>query len=283
MKRNYKTWLEEIKDKRSSSTYKTYCSRITKLLACKSWNWNDISSSNIQRVFDELIEKYNSNTVHNIYDTANSLFKWCLKNKYITYNPLLDVELPLKQKHKPVIIDSQQMKKLLRTTKQEDLYIPILIALKTGMRRSEILGLKWSDINFDEGVIYVYRSVINTKRRKYTLGKSLNREIAPLDGLIDILESKYENLLMKYSKEELMDMYVCSLDKNQGIEPTWFDKKWKMLINKIADDIGISKDLRFHDLRHSFITQQASCMDLKQLSKLVGHSSVLYTVDYYVA
>lgn len=179
----------------------------------------------------------------------------------------------------------EESKAILAATKTEPINIRLLIelALFTGMRRSEIVGLKWSDINFDKQSLSVRRSIYNPKGEKSIekepKSHSSFRTIAIPNCLCETLE--------EYKKSQ--EQYSLSLSTWQNLEYVFTAKNGNVMnpqtptkqFSKFLDRHNI-RHLKFHCLRHTSATiLLANGCDIKTISARLGHSSI-ETTNIYV-
>lgn len=206
-------------------------------------------------------------TIKTIYKTFHTIMQWAYTNDLITSNPCDKVKLNLKREveTKKHYYNVEEYHRLLELLEDEpiDKQVAIQLALKTGMRRSELFGLKWEDINLDDKVI-----ACNKTRQKIgniyailpTKTISSKRTISIPDSLVELLK-KYKN-----DSEFVLNMdYDCLT--------AWF-RKW--LKRKGLPHIT------FHDLRHTHATLLlAEGIDVKTIQKRLGHSDIHTTLQIY--
>ncbi len=186
----------------------------------------------------------------------------CLKrifNKAIEWgkareNPISRIEMFKIEDRKPRFLSEEEFNKLMEYA-PEPLKPIILVAVFTGMRRGEILNLKWENIKFDLGLIYA----VHTKGNK-------SREI-PMAKVI-------KDLLWRLKKKSKSEYVFADKDGKPYKEAVrfWFDKAVR--------DSGI-KNCSFHVLRHTFASNLVKCnVNLKVVQELLGHSNLNVTMKY---
>ena len=148
----------------------------------------------------------------------------------------------------------------------------IVIMLQTGIRRSELLGLKWSDIDFSQKTIHIQRSVVQTKG-EIVIGdpktKTSNRYIPFSDDLLDTL----------FRMNRCGD-YVVGTNKPQS--PSTFAKHFSKAMHEISQATG-APILTPHELRHTYGTLlRDSGADIYTIQKVMGHSDISVTAGIYV-
>ena len=198
------------------------------------------------------------------------------------------------QKEEIEIYSKDEQIKLINSAKEDKIYGTVVIfALYTGMRKGEILGLQWSDVDFENKTININKQLNrlknyeNYEEKRTTLGLQYNtktdnstRKIPMSDSLINILKEHYE--LQKEYKKMFGRTYfnhnmVFCKENGDYLDPTTVLFKYKQLTKKA----GI-KQCTFHALRHTFATRALeSDIPPKVVSSILGHASVQFTLDIY--
>lgn len=235
----------------------------------------------------ELYNKLSTNQAKKVYKLLNQFFKYAESQNYLFKNPNISITLKKETKEINKIISEKQTKfqyftkeeiiELLKIFQNTRYYNIIRFAIGTGMRRGEILGLQWNDVDFTERNIYVrhnlsYMSDITEEgERSYTTvlqtPKSQNaiRIIPMSDTIYNLLNELPHN-----------SNFVFATEKNKHFDVKWFERAWK---NNLKGTKFENK--RFHDLRHTFATLLlTNGADLITVKELLGHSSVTITEMY---
>jgi integrase len=204
--------------------------------------------------------------------------------KLIGKNPIEGVKPPKMKKPKHDIFNEDSLAELLIRVRGHEFEIPINMAAALGMRRGEILGLHWNNVDFDIGKIYVREELIWTKETRidYKEPKS-DESIRDIDipaSLISLLKKHH----IKQEKDKLFfgteykdnNLVVCQ-DNGEPYLPYSFTKRFKTLIVRL--DIGKTT---FHGLRHAYATLQLKYgTSMKEVSGLLGHSTIQFSQDSY--
>lgn len=283
----------------SDDTYASYLSILKNSLIPYFFKNNkkisEINAIDIQKYYyHELnVRNVSVNTVLHYHNLLSLIFKYACKLSIIDKNPLLIVEKPKKEKYTAKTYTSEEIKKLLHIMRSKDeyLYFGVLMAVQYGLRRSEIVGLKWRAINFEENTINIISTVteahINGER--ILICKDKTKSIAGMRSFI--LTSGIKEILLKMKEEQ---------EKNKIIFGTSYYKKDEeyIYVNKIGERItpnylttGFCKfikkyklpHIRFHDLRHSAasLLYEAN-INVKDIQTFLGHSNAKTTMDIYV-
>jgi integrase len=155
------------------------------------------------------------------------------------------------------------------TGKMEYMYMPVLLAVTTGMRRGEVMALRWSDIDWVRGLAYVRRSAEETSggvRYKEPKTRSSRRPAAIPQQVMDMLIERHRQAR---HEEEL----ICSID----VRPDRLSDNFRYLCDRAK-----LPRLPFHALRHTYVSLAAAeGVSVKEIQEQVGHSTVALTLDTY--
>lgn len=175
-------------------------------------------------------------TVKHYYDVLNILLNQAVKWQVITSNPCIHVQPPKNRNKQIKVLTAEQTEVLLgfiKTSEFDVMYMPILLAITCGMRRGEILGLKWEDVDLDSGVLHIRNNLQLIKNEFILLPTKTDlsqRSITLLPSTIGILK-QYENeqkLFKLTLKEQYRDQsFVCSWPDGKPIRPDYVTKTFK--------------------------------------------------------
>lgn len=187
--------------------------------------------------------------IHRIlHRTLEQAVKWQL----VVRNVADCVEPPKPKKYEAKFLDEKQVIELQEISKSTYLYIPILIAIYTGMRRGEILGLMWQDIDIKKGMIRISHSLNSTKNGLELSTPKTNRSIRSIAiPQIVIKELKRHKIRQKQNKLKYGSSYqdsdmVCTLENGEMINPKNLSRDFHKMLE--SNNLLV---VRFHDLRHS--------------------------------
>lgn len=249
---------------------------------------NEIKSLKVQDFYNKLyLDKISPNNIKKTHKLLRQFFAYAEREGYIIKNPCDNTTLPKTKKESEDIINERknkfqyftedEIKELLKIFDNTRYKNIVVFALGTGMRKGEILGLQWQDIDFDNKQIQVihnlsYTADIHEDGKKYystilQTPKSENSiRIIPMSNKI------YELLSSLPHKSD----YVFCNNQGNHIDIKWTEKFWH---NKLKNTNFYNK--RFHDLRHTFATMLLlHGANLVQIKELLGHSSVKITEMY---
>jgi integrase len=283
----FKQWNEGRKNTVAYSTYRVYGSLIRNHIAKEIGDvkLKDLKTRHLQEILNDRFDNgLNSGSVKLIYAVANKGLKQAVKEKLIYNNPAKAIELPKKQEEQKLHTwNKKQVNEFLARAKDHRYYMIFFLAVNTGMRRGELLGLKWEDIDFNKKRLEVKRQAIRTdkgiilKKPKTEAG---NRVIPITDNIIKELKKhkirQNENKLALGSNYKDRDLVNCN-KVGKPINPvnTYIEFK------KISRSINLP-EIKLHDLRHTFSSLfLENGGNIKTLQQILGHSSISVTMDTY--
>ncbi|SDF64947.1 tyrosine-type recombinase/integrase [Sporolituus thermophilus] len=262
-----------------------------------------LQNPDVQRLFNQLAVNgkkdgsgLSSHSLNSVRICLHAALDKAVSLGYIARNPADDIRIAQKKKRDIKAMTEEQAKKLLDVARgyEQKHFMIILLALSTGMRRGEIFGLKWSDIDLDKGEIYVQRELTPISRRltgregslvfqdlktpysyrRLPIPPEVVRELKRLKRLQAENRLKYGEL---YFDDDLV---ICS-EIGQPYNPNTFDKVYKSMLDKAGMPKG--KDgFCFHDMRHTHATLLLKKgVNVKVVSERLGHASVKVTLDTY--
>ncbi|MHC1683461.1 MAG: tyrosine-type recombinase/integrase [Clostridiaceae bacterium] len=291
-------WLESyVKQLRKTSTYNRYKEIINKYLySIGSMNITEIQSYHIEQLLLNSKNGISGSTLQGIYTIINTIMTRALKLKIIKDNPCKYVERPRRDKFTPDTLDIEDIKKIasvLDLTNNYDFmfWIGFKLTLELGIRRGELGGLEWSDVNFKENTVTIKNNLIYSNGHvlmSTPKTKESERIIYISDDLIEMLKKlkvKQSENRMSYGEfyfENIFDNRHFNLvmvwQNGKYIHPMYYLDKLKKLLKKSC----IEKNVRFHDLRHTNATLLISQgVDFKTVQNRLGHKDINTTLNIY--
>jgi integrase len=217
------------------------------------------------------------------YRILNEALGYAVKPlKLITSNPCADITPPKTKKYKAKAHELEDVLKLFETVKDTVLEVPVYLAAMLGLRRSEVLGLKWSNVDLGKeelSIEEVVVRVINT-HTKEPKSEASARTLSIPETLIDALkrqkqrQAQYEEFLgSAYYKNN----YVVKREDGKPFSPDGFSHKYRQVIK--ANHLP---NIKFHELRHTFASLLVdNGVPISDISETLGHSSKSITLDIY--
>ena len=187
----------------------------------------------------------------------------------ITRNPAIGCKLPPKKNAEMKILTQAEIIRLLNQAAEEGYYVLFLLELTTGMRRGEILGLKWKDLNLNTGELKIVRQV-TVKGVSVPKTKSSIRTLFLPPDMLELLRD-----LKKTATSEWI--FPSPVKDGEPRHPSAVTKRFRIMLERAH-----CKHVRFHDLRHTFATMALeNGIDIKTLSAMIGHVSAETTLNIY--
>lgn len=229
---------------------------------------------------------YSSQSIIHHYNLINGALNKAIHWGYITTNENEKIEKPKVRKKEIECYSPEEVKELLKVLKNESLKYQavIILALDSGIRRGELTGLTWEDIDLKEGIISVNKTTQYTKEKgifeKETKTDTSDRKIYISDTTINLLKKfKIEQLEKKLHLGEKWgnSKRVFTTDYGYDMHPDTPTKILKKIIKKYN-----LKKITFHALRHTSISLMIfKGIQVQVISKKAGHSSVQVTHNTY--
>ncbi len=280
-------WLAEyVKPNLSPRSYERYADIVKRCFTPKLGNvlLTQLKADRLQRLYTDWLDSgLSARTVRYHHAVIHKALELALKAGQVSRNVADAVNVPRIKQGEMRTWDEQELSAFLEAARATPYYELFYLALYTGMRRSELLALRWQDIDLVFGQVSISRSIHLLKDGSYvfTQPKSAKsrRTIALPPSAVLLLKRYYDTLRMDCAMvgKPLNDDILVFSTLGEPLRPNTITRAWYSLAVKS----GI-KRIRFHDARHT----HASLM-LKQgihpkiVQERLGHSSIAMTLDTY--
>lgn len=292
-------WMEDYKRPMlKQTTYDNYILNIKKHIF-----GSEIGECPICDLTADMLQKYynrkyggsggnkglSARTVEYLHTIIGGGLKQAYKNELVQKNVNDLTTLPMIEKVEIEPLTLEEVRRLLVYVKEDEMYALIILEVYTGMRKGEILGLQWKNIDFDKKIVNVKTNLCKVRcegerKNKYILMKPKTlksvRQIPVNDDVIHALQShKIQQEEIKKEKGGMYkdnDMVFARADGN-------FEDPREVLrrFHKLLERAGVRK-CRFHDLRHTFASILINDGEqMKIVQELMGHSTITTTMDIY--
>lgn len=276
-------YLFSNKQRLANSTYKRY-EGITKSLKKYFGGYvvKEIEPYLVDQYMKSLIKKgYSPNTIAKYRVVLAQIFSYAQELKLIQAAPIPKSKLIRSgENYSFQVWDSKEVNDFLLLIQDTPLYVPVYIAVHTGMRLGEILALKWSAIDFNKQVINIRYAIDVDGKLKTTKTKQSRRPImltpAMLSKLKEIQHSQ-KVAKLKYGTSYHQNDFVCTFEDGKPLSRNYVSTTFRRKVKQHKMPV-----IRFHDLRHTFATIALSHnVHVKVVQEILGHSSSRTTLDVY--
>lgn len=280
-------WLESVRHSLAAKTSERYASLLRKhaIPVIGGIQISRITSDHIEVIYDRLRSKgLSQRTCLHVHRVLHTAFADAVRRRKLKENVVGQLRAPRVDTHELTPVSSDQMRTLIRAAQGTRLAVPVAVAAVTGLRRGELLALRWRNVRLDkQGSLYITEALEQTRelgvRFKPPKGKS--RRLIPLsrEGVAILAAHKvHQDCERQHVGESFADndLVFCNPD-GAPWPPDTFSKQF----STIATAVGL-RGFRFHDIRHAFATLTlADGRPVKEVQLLLGHSTANTTLSFY--
>ncbi|MEM1486356.1 tyrosine-type recombinase/integrase [Oscillospiraceae bacterium PP1C4] len=283
-------WMEITKSVVRANTYVAYRCNVDKHIVPYfqklGVSLQKLQPLQLQKFYAVKMEEgLSASTIIKIHTNIHKCLQYAMVTlNLIPYNPADRVALPKKQKFIGKYFDGEQLQALFQTVKDEPIGPAVVLAGSYGLRRSEVLGLRWDAVDFTKNTISICHAAIE-----------VHNHVTYTDQVKT--KSSYRTLpLMKHIKEYLLELklhqnemrilckadyhendYICKWDDGRPLKPNYITQRF----HKILEEHELPS-IRFHDLRHSSASMLLSLgFSLKDIQEWLGHADIGTTCNIY--
>ena len=283
-----KQWLEGKRALRPS-TLKSYREHIDLYLVPNlgQLRLKDVSAAHVDQLISRIASRthrpLSAATIRRIHATFRTALNAAVRRRLIPYNPALQVDLPVED-HEPVTVwTHQQLAQFLTSARDDRLQVLYYLVALTGLRRGEVLGLRWTDIDLDRRLVSIRRQVVQLGGQVH-IGPPktrAGRRVVPIDqGTAEALRKhraaqQQEQCAWGDGWDD--SGHVFTREDGRRINPEYVSRRFKTL----SHQAGLP-EIRFHGLRHTSASIALTAgVAMKVVSERLGHSTTGITADLY--
>ena len=287
-------WLDIIKPSVAVPTFAAYAATVKKIVAPyfrqKAVTLRDLTAKDIQAFYLCQLARVSPSSVLHYHANIHKALKYAVKLDLIAVNPADKVERPKKDRYVGSFYDADEMSTLFAAATGSKLELPILLGAFYGLRRSEVIGLKWDAIDFEQNTVTIRHTVtacdLDGKRilvAADTTKTKASMRTLPLvpflrQRLLALRAQQQENRRRQGSGYSTAYLdYVCVNERGDLLRPHYVTKTFP----KLLQANGLRR-IRYHDLRHSCASLLlANGVPMKQIQEWLGHSDFSTTANIY--
>ena len=268
-------WLEIAKGRLAHATYGAYQgllkSTIVPYFRKKKLTLRELEARHLQMFYSEMLRRVTPNTVIHYHAVIHSALKYAVKTDMLIQNVADKVDRPRKNSFQPVFLSADEMQKMFEALRGTKLELPVLVAAFYGLRRGEVVGLKWDAIDFEQGTISVKRTVTSTiidgKYQEFEQQSAKTKSSLRTLPLI----GSFREYFMQVKEAQELNKQVCGNCYNYEYDGFVFvdelgeRMRVEYLTNafpKFLESHGLRR-MRFHDLRHPYVKHMTKIFSLR--------------------
>lgn len=287
-------WLRVAKSTVKLTTYASYEMMATRIIIPYFETLNiklkELTTEDIQEFYSAQLERVSANTVIHYHAVIHRALKYAVKIKTIQSNPAVNVERPRKEKFIGSFYDKKEINTLFDIIQGYPLEVAIKLAAFYGLRREEIIGLKWTAIDFENNTLTIQHTVTecNLDGKHIEVASDTAKTDSSLRTM-PLVTNFREMLLAKKEKQEhyrklcgrsyckeYLD-YIFVNEMGERWKPRYLSDGFK----RILEQNGLRR-IRFHDLRHTCASLLlANNVPMKKIQEWLGHSDFSTTANIY--
>lgn len=279
----YRTFMaDHLNDKKTSvkeGTLKMYSSLVNNhiLPVLGEIAIGELKPRHIQNLYNDLFEsgKLSDENIQKVHAIINESLNKAAGHDMIIKNPALAVKRPKAEKKEMMFWSEDESHKFLSTAEKDRYYYAFLLALTTGMRQGEILGLRWKDVNLDARTISVVQ-ILSHDGKSFQTGaktdagsRSIGIDIMTVTALRTLKHRCNEEKMNNKNIYEDNDLVICT-SLGTPVSPRNLNRSFSRLVEKSE-----VQKIRFHDLRHTHVVMLLKGRENnKRIADRLGWSSV---------
>lgn len=210
-----------------------------------------------------------------VRNVMHSIFAHACRHEWLMRNPISLVRQSAKRTKTPDVLDAEELRRLL-TELQNPARAVVFLTAATGLRISEALGLKWSDVDFGSRVINLSRAVVH--QHVGEMKTEASQKPVPMDGALAALLHYWSTQTWYRQPAD----WVFASPMMHGKQPYWPETLLRCYVQPAAKRLGITKHIGWHSFRRTFATLlKGSGEDVKTVQELMRHANSRLTLDVY--
>ena len=287
-------WLRTIKPDIELDTYSGYKSnidlRIVPYFRLSGITLGELDAANIQEFYTYCRSDLgvSNNTVIHYHANISAALKYALDMDFITTNPMAKVKRPKHIPYSASYYSIEELERLFDCVHGDGVEFPVLMAAFYGLRRSEIAGLRWRDVDFLNNTISIAHTVVQTTADGAAVIIAKDRAKNKTSCRSLPLVPQFKELLLRMREHQALCQTICGNSYHQSeyiyvndlgfpVKPNYISQHFSLVLKQN----GLRK-IRFHDLRHSCASLLLkNGVAMKDIQAWLGHSTFNTTAEFY--
>lgn len=282
-------WIDSASNRLQPSTIDG--GRITEFFGNSGITIGDLAGEDLNDFYAYLEDSGLSGTsALRYHGLIHAAFSYAVKKELLDDNPCDHADHPKRERYRALFYSEDELRDLLMAARESPIYIPVLLAAYYGLRRSEALGLKWSNIDFQTKTISISHKVIEANVDGKYQANGFDRMKNQYSNRTLPLIEDVENELLYHRQQQSMnaavlrgaychdfDDYVCTDATGQLMRPNFISVQF----GKLLKDNGF-RHIRYHDLRHTCASLLLkNGIPMKAIQEWLVHSTFEVTANIY--
>lgn len=256
-----------------------------------------VSPERLEQLFSEKSD-LSGGTLQIVFTVINSSYTRAIKQKKLNDNPCKYIDRPQRKKPKTEVLTADEAARALSELNLDNyndyiMHLALCICLELGLRRGELAALQWKHIDNNKKIISIEDNLIYVNGHTYLNTEDLKTDeseakLPASDALLSLLEQHRKKQLsnkIKYGQNYIKNEYngeyqnfIMTWENGKVVHPNYYTTR----IKKIMKKLGIEKNIRFHDLRHTnAVLLLQEDVDFKTLQKRLRHADFSTTMNIY--
>ncbi|GGZ42445.1 tyrosine-type recombinase/integrase [Streptomyces rubiginosohelvolus] len=278
-------WLEEfVRDDRKKTTYAKYETHVRRYLIphIGSKRLETLGAADVRRMLAAVTAQASAATAKESHRVLRSAITAACREELITRNVVKLVPAPRVQSRELKPWDLEETTTFLEAARKDPLYAAFVMAVALGLRRGEILGLRWSDIDLERRTLTVRNQIQRVQKELYADStKNRRTRVIPVP-LMCVAPLRWQRLRQAAQRDAAGrawhdSAYVFTTRSGRTIEPRNLSRSFE----RITEDAGLRR-IRLHDARHGCATLLfAAGVPARVVMEILGHSQIAVTMNIY--
>ena len=287
-------WLDIVKPTVALATFSSYSAIVNNIVAPyfreRRITLSELKPTDIQSFYSEQLKRVTANSVIHYHANIHKALKYAVKVELIPSNPADKVERPKKGRYVGSFYDTNEVQKLFEAAKGTHMEIPVFLGAFYGLRRSEVLGLRWDAVDFTNNTLTIKHTVtsFSLDGKKVQVAQDTTKTKSSMRTLPLVPAFRERLLALRDEQDEHMRVcgrcynrnyldYICVDEMGTLLSPNYVSSAFSKLLEKHS-----LRHIRFHDLRHSCASLLlANGVPMKQIQEWLGHSDFSTTANIY--